>query len=332
MTAPLLWLLLLAIPFRAAAAPPCASECKELKKKGELRPGVPVEDCTLRLCHEAARTLYQRDAFEEALKALDHIRDERAGSPSYELDRGLVLYALGRLDEAIESFDRVLEALATSLRAGTQRGHALARLGQLDEAKAQFERLRELPGASRELKGVRTSSYLLGAIGVIELRQGKLKKGKRDLEEALEDDGSNGLAATMLYKVVPSLESQDLSPEAIGLLERAYEEIALGRPKKGIAIFEKIVDRWPRYEVGWRILGQTYFARLDYRACEDVYRRAEKNLPKRTELGLERIRCTILRHGLGSQEAQAAVDELRRRAVSDPDNPRLKELLFALDL
>ena len=325
-------LLVAATSVAAAEMPPCARECTRLALKGELRAGVGVEACTLQLCQEEARKLYRRGAFGEALSALDHIREERTGAPSYELDRGLVLYALGRFEEAVAAFDRVLESFPSSVRAGTQKAHALARLGRLDEARAQFEELQELPGTAREYKGLRTSSYLLGNLGVIRLRQGDVKGGKKGLERALDEDGSNSLAATMLYKVVPALEADVLEPEAIGKLEEAYEELALGRRDRAVASFEQVVERWPRFETGWRVLGELHFASLDYASCEAVYRRAEQSLPAVTDLRLERIRCTILRYGVTSEQARAALDELRGLAEEDPDNSRIKEFLFALDL
>jgi tetratricopeptide (TPR) repeat protein len=312
--------------------PPCAAECARLAEEGELKLGVSADVCTLRLCQEAARSLYRRGEFEEALRALDHIREGRAGSPSYELDRGVVLYALGRLDEAVASFDRVLETLPSSIRAGTQRAHALTRLGRLEEARAQFEEILDLPGVTQEFKRIRTSSYLLGNIGAIKLRQGDLKGGKADLVQALDEDGSNALAATMLHKVVPSLESGAVEPEAIGLLEKAYEQMSLGRVDDAASSFEQVLERWPRFEPAWWVLGGLHFARLDYAACEDVYGRAERTLRAVTDFGLERIRCTILRYGVTSEEARAAIGELRKRAERDPENRRLKDMLLALDL
>jgi tetratricopeptide (TPR) repeat protein len=316
----------------ADAPPPCAKRCSELKEQGELRATVTVEACTIRLCQEEGRALYRRGAFEEALAALDHIRERRVGSPAYDLDRGLVLYGLGRFDEAVEAFDKVLEVFPTSVRAATQRAHALTRLDRLDDAQEQFEKLLELDGIAQEYKGLRTSSYLLGNIGVLKLRRGKLKDGKSDLERSLDADGSNSLAATMLYKVVPALEADALGPEAIGLLANSYEELALGRRDEAVAGFEQVVKRWPRFEVGWRVLGDFYFAGLDYATCEEVYRRAERSLPDVTDLRLDRIRCTILRHGVTAPESRAALKELQEIAEQEPDNPRVKEMRLALDL
>jgi tetratricopeptide (TPR) repeat protein len=314
------------------AEPPCAKTCPELAKRGELRPGVAVIACTLRICEEEARRLYTRGDFPEALAALEHIREGRTGMPAYELDRGLVLYALERYAEAVEAFDRVLRALPTSLRAGAQRGHALARLGRLEEAQAQLEKLLELPGLEREFKGISTSSYLRGNVGVLKLRQGKLAEAKADLEQALADDGSNRLAATMLHRVVPALEAGSLDPDAIGELERAYEDLALGRHEQAVEGFESVVARWPGFEATWWLLGEIHFARLDYAACEDVYGRAARSVPAATDFGAEKLRCRILRYGVGSTEGREAIAELRSLADAHPDNRRLRELLFALDL
>jgi tetratricopeptide (TPR) repeat protein len=328
-----LLLLFFAVEGRAVEArPPCAKECETLVRSGELRPGVSVVACTLRLCQEEARQLYADGRYEEALGALDHIREGRGGMPSYELERGLVLYALGRFEEAVAAFEKVLEGLPSSFRAASQRAHALARLDRLDEAHAQFEKLLELPGVDREFRRLRASSYLRGNMGVIELRQGKIEQGKASLQKALDEDGSNSLAGTMLYKVVPSLEAGALEPEAIGLLERSYEDLALGLHPDAIAGFTSVVDRWPRFEVGWWVLGEIQFARLDYAACEDVYTRAAESLPAVADFKVERLRCTLLRHGVTSEEGREAVAELRTLAELHPENRRLQELLFALDL
>lgn len=330
-----LLLVLLLLTSAGAAAeeePPCAKRCQELAEQGQLRTGVGPLSCSIRLCQEEARSLYRRGEFEEALAALDHIREQRSGAPAYELDRGLILYGLGRLEDAVAAFDQVLEALPMSVRAGGQRAHALTRLGRLDEAQQQFEKLLELEGVDRDYKGLRTSSYLLGNIGVLKLRRGKLKEGKRDLERALEEDGSNSLAATMIYKIVPPLESGELEAEAIGLLVESYEELALGRRDQAVAGFEEVVQRWPRFEEGWRMLGSLHYAGLNYAACEEVYRRAEQSLPGVTDLRLDRIQCTVLRYGVTSPEARAALKELREIAEQEPDNPRVREMRLALDL
>lgn len=316
----------------AAEPPPCAKECEELERKGELRKGVPIKACVLRVCQETARQLYGHARYAEALAALDYIRERRAGAPSYELERGLAVYALGRFEEAIEHFDRVLLELPKSLRAGAQRGHALVRLGRLDEAHAQFQKLLELPGISREYRGLKTSSYVLGNLGMIELRQGKLAEAKATLDRAMEEDPANDLAGTMLYKVLPAIEAGDLEPQAIAILERAHQDYALGRFDEAIEGFDRVVTRWPRFEMGWWILGGLHFARVDYVACEEVYGRAARSRPDLADFEIERIRCTMLRYGVHSEEGRAAVEDLRRLAEKDPDNRRLKGLLLALDL
>ena len=136
----------------------------------------------------------------------------------------------------------------------------------------------------------------------------------------------------MLYKVVPSLEAGTLEPEAIGVLERSYEDLALGRHREAEAGFASVVERWPRFEVGWWVLGEIHFARLDYAACEDIYGRAALSLPAVADFQIESLRCTLLRYGVSSDEGRQAVAELRTLAEQHPQNRRIKEILFALDL
>ena len=332
MTSRLLVALLLLSATPAAAEPPCARECQDLKDRGELRKGVPIEACTLRMCQETARQLYGHGRYGDALEALDYIQEKRAGAPSYELERGLVVYALGDFEGAIVHFDRVLEDLPTSVRAGAQRGHALVRLGRLEEGQKQFEEMAKLPGTAREFRKLKTSSYLLGTIGMIKLRRGKIPEARVDLEQALDTDPRNDLAGTMLHKVLPSIEAGDLSPDAIGVLEKAHQDFALGKFDEAIVGFDRVVTKWPRFEMGWWALGGIHLARVDYVACTDVYGRAARGRPDLTDFQVEKIRCTMLLHGIDSKEGRAAVEELRVLSEQDPENTRLKGLLMALDL
>jgi tetratricopeptide (TPR) repeat protein len=330
---PLFGVLLLLMPVVVAAEPPsCVTECEELQKSGDLKSGVPIEACVLRVCQESARQLYGHGRYQEALAALDYIQEERAGAPSYELERGLVFYALADFERAVVHFDRVLETIPSSFQAGAQRAHALVRLGRFDEAIAQFEKLLELPGAQRSFRKLKTTSYILGNLGMIKLRQGKIAEAKADLDRAMEEDPKNDLAGTMRYKVLPSIEAGDLEPEAIGILEQGHQDFALGHHDKAIEEFNEVVTRWPRFEMAWWVLGGIYLARVDYVGCTDVYGRAAKARPDLTDFQVEKIRCTVLQYGIDSDEGKAAVEELRVLSESQPDNQRLKGLFMALDL
>ncbi len=312
--------------------PPCANSCPEFAQTGELRAGVAITECTRVVCQQEARRLYAKGEFPEALAALEHISDGRTGMPGYELDLGLVLYALRRFEEAVVAFDRVLEKFPTNMDAGVQKGHALGRLGRLEEARAQFEKLLDLPGVAEQYKEIRTSSYLAATIGVILLREGKIQEGKAELQRALDGDTNNPLAPTMLNSVVPALEAGSLDPEAIGELQLADEEVANGRHDRAVAGFESVVSRWPRFETTWQVLAEIHISRLDYAACEDVYRRAARNIPSSTDFRIERLRCRILRYGAGTDEGRAAIADLQTLANDHPENRRVRDLLSDLGL
>jgi tetratricopeptide (TPR) repeat protein len=256
---PALWLAglaLLAAPVAGDAAPLCASDCEDLAEKGELRESVTVQECAASVCHQEGRNLYRQNKHEEALASLDYVQETLAESPSYLLDRGLVLYALERFEEALATFDKILETRPTSFRAGAQRAHTLARLGKLELAQAQFEAMSEWPGAKREFREIKTTSYLRGNIGLLKLRRGDLAGGKSDLEEAIEIDGNNSLADTLLHRVVPSLEDGTLSPGGLTQLTAAFEAIELAQAKLAEESFRALLEDSPRYVPGYLILAQ----------------------------------------------------------------------------
>lgn len=313
------------------ALPACAQQCQKLMLQGELAQGVDVLACAKTVCLEAGRRLYRENKLEPSLVALDYVREAYRGDPAFELDRGSVLYALGRYNEALQSFDAVVRVFPDSIRGGAQRGHTLVRLGRLDDAQTQFESLLAKPGVEKQYRKLDTRSYLRGNIALVRLRKGDLVAGKADLQRALELDPGNRLADTLLRRVIPALESGKLDPEGLAVLEVAFEELALGRLDRAARDFEQVIQRWPRYAPAYLLLAEGFRANLRYAECEDLLRQAEAKLPDDLEVRLQRIRCTLLRHGVASTASKPALAELRQIADKHPDNRLARELLAALE-
>lgn len=311
--------------------PACAQQCQKLLLDGQLAEGVDVLACAKTVCLEAARRLYRDNKLEPSLAALDYIREAYRGDPAYELDRGSVLYALGRFPEALESFDAVVRVFPDTIRGGAQRGHTLVRMGRLDDAQAQFESLMAKPGIEKQYRKLDTRSYLIGNIGLVRLRKGDFVQGKADLQRALELDPGNRLADTLQRRVIPALESGKLDPEGLSKLEVAFEELALGRLDRASKDFEEVIQRWPRFAPAYLLLAEGFRANLRYAECEDLLRQAEAQLPEDLEVRLQRIRCTLLRHGVASAASKPAIAELRQIADKHPDNRLARELLAALE-
>jgi tetratricopeptide (TPR) repeat protein len=326
---------LLALSFASGSAaeapPPCAQGCRKLAADGDLAVGVSEKDCTLRVCEEEARDLYGSGDYEAAIASLDYIRKDRAESPAYQMDRGLVLYALGRFEEALESFDVVVKAFPNGIRGGAQRAHTLARLGRTDDAIAQFRKLETVPGAERTFRDLRTGSYLAGNIGSIELRQGKLEQGKASLRRALEIDGKNQLAQTLLHKLVPALEAGTLDGDGLFELQVAFEDISLGRPQEAARHLETVVRTNPRFPVPYLLLAEGLRNQTRYAECEEVLREAEKNIPDDSDVRVQRIRCGLLRYGVASEKSKPLIAELKQIRANDPENQGARRMLEAID-
>jgi tetratricopeptide (TPR) repeat protein len=332
---PVAWLALTApAPAQEAAAtpePPCARDCQALDREGKLREGVTVQLCAASVCQQEGRELYRRNRHAAALESLDYVEPVLGSSPAYQMDRGLVLYALERLEEALASFEAVLEAHPTSIRAGAQRAHTLSRLGRLDDSQAQFEMMFGWPGTAREFRGIKTKSYLRGNVALLKLRKGDIRGGTRDLDRALEIDGNNSLANTLLHTVVPHLEAKTLSPEGLGYLTAAFEALELQRAESANVAFQALVTDSPRYAPAYEVLAQGFVARSEYSECESLLRLAEERIPENVDLSFQRLRCAILRHGVHSSAAKPAISELKALAEAHPDNELGQQLLIALD-
>ncbi len=309
----------------------CVASCRDLAARGELAPGVTAAACEARLCQEDGRKLYEKGDYAGSIAALDHVSAANAGSPAFQMDRGVTLYALGRFDEAIACFERVIRIFPNGIRAGAQRGHALVRLGRFDDAIAQFRLLIDTPGVDASYNELRSSSYLRGNIGAVELRQGKLAQGKADLTQALEIDGKNLLASTMLNQIVPALEQGTLAPESLGQLQTAMEELALGDAREAGVLLEAVIRSSPRFAVAYQLLGQGLKSQRRYDECEELLRTAEQQLPNDVDIRLSRIECGLLRYGVSSAKGKPLIAELKQVRSSNPNSIRALRLLEAID-
>jgi len=322
--------LLLGAP-QVRAAPPCVKQCEELEEKGELRSGVSPQGCLVRVCQQEARRLYEENEFDKALESLDYLNEKLEQSPTYQLDRGKLYYALGRFPEALASFERILRGFPRNVRAASQRGHTLLRLGRYDAARAQFEKLLEDPATQGEFKRLNTHSYLRGNIGVLKLLQGDAEAGKAELDRALEIDGRNKTARLYREEVVPYLEAETLGPDGVMQLLVAYEEVSFQRFVPAAKELQKLIQRWPLFSPGYRRLAQILTSYHEYESCEVALALGEKYLPDDVDLRAERLRCALLRIGPTTKEARPALAEVRALAEAHPENERLKQILVALD-
>lgn len=322
-------ILLASVP--AAAATSCLDECPELARQGLLEEGLGIDECKRTVCVGESRSHYQAGRYQQALASLDSIQELAGEYEAYQFQRGIVLYALGRHEEALENFTLVTDAHPESMRAGAQRAHLLVRLERPEQALAQFRALLEVPQAEVEHAGIRSKSYLLGNIGIIELRQGELEAGRKHLDEALQIDGQNSVAGTYLYRVVPALDSGALGPDGIALLLSGSEQRSLGLAADATRDFERLVEAWPRFGLGWRMLSEIQVARAAYAECETLLRRAERALPDDVEIRIQRIRCQLLDSGVEAEGSDAAIAELEQVVLEHPENGRARDLLTALD-
>lgn len=324
-------LLLALAPRTSLAEPVCVVSCRTLAAEGSLAEGVTVEVCAQRTCHEEARLLYRTDRFPEALESIDYLEESRQTSPAYHLDRGLILYALERYAEALVEFDFVVRVFPEGVRPGSQRAHTLARLGRVDEAEKQFRLLLQAPGAEVTYRGLRTKSYLTGNIALLELRRGNFAKGKALMEEALEIDGTNQLASSYLYRVIPSLEAGTLEPAGLTLLEESFEDMSLGRYQKSADRLRQVIERWPAYGTAYLLLAQGLRNQKRFEDCETLLATAETHIADDSEITAQRIHCGLLWRGVNSDDSKPLIAELRALNARDPDNRSAADMLRAIE-
>ena len=307
--------------------------CFELEKSGQLREGVSAAGCMQRVCQEDGRRFYRANRFEEALGSLTQVEGLLRGSPSLALDKGEVFYALYRFDEALAKFDEVLDTFPQSVRAAAQRAHTLIRLGRLPEARSQFEKMLGFENSKAEFKGkgLRSNSYVTGNLAVLKLMEGDVAGGKREFQHALELDPRNPLAHTYLDRMVPELEAKQVGPDGVAMIQVVFEELSFGRGNDAVKLIGEMLKRWPNFRLGYVVAADTQRRYGNFYACEDTLTAALSRFPKDVKIQVERIRCTLMRKGVRSTEALPDVADLKRLAITDPDDALIQEILMLLE-
>ncbi|MFI5316900.1 MAG: tetratricopeptide repeat protein [Myxococcota bacterium] len=303
-----------------------------MAEKNQLRPGVAESGCVVNLCQMEGRRLYGEGDYEGAMKSLGVVSERLSRSPSFLLDRGLVYYALGQFELALADFDGVLDLSADNFQASAQRAHTLIRLDKLGEARAQFEKLLATPGADREFRGLRTRSYLQGNIGVIDLLSGETDKGKKELQQALDEDGRNSLASTYIYRVLPAMDNKTIDGKGVLLLLTASEDVGINRRDAALKSIDILIDKYPKFPETYFLAAELFRDSGHYEECEKRLLIGERALPEDVDLKAERLRCTLLKVGPMSDAAKEPMAELKKLNAAHPDNPLTKQILRALDV
>jgi len=321
----------LALP-AGAADPPCVERCHEMATKGQLRAGVNEKGCVTNVCQEDGRRFYKNGEYDQALASLAVLSERLERSPSYRLDRGLVYYALGRFDDALIDLDASLASVPDAFRATAQRGHTLIRLHRFDDAHAQFTKLLESKAAAHEFRGLRTRSYLLGNLAVIDVLRGDTAKGKTELQEALQIDGRNTQASTYIYRVLPQLDAGTIDRDGVFAFYAATEDAGLGDRKRAEQEVAAVIEKYPKFAESYFLEAQLLRSSHRYEDCERILSSGERAIPAEVDLKAERLRCALLKSGPTSAAAKPALAELKRLNETHPDNALVKEILHALDL
>ena len=314
----------------APVVPSCEETCEQMRDSGDLRQDVSAAECQVRICREQARRLYEKDEFEGALASLDQIHGLAAFSSWYQLERGLVYYALPDFDRALISFNNVMAAKPESVRGAAQRAHTLMRLGRLPEARAQFGQILEFGAADLEFKKLKTRSYVRGMLGVIRLIEEDLSGGKRELKKALQIDGRNRLVRGFLDKVVPGLERGELQYGSLPHLMAAREDLELRKANGALRKLSTVINESPEYMPTYLQAATIQRLYLDFAGCETTLRIAETLFPEATEVFAERIRCTMMRYGIHAPESGPSIAQLKALAAKDPGNPLVEEILLLI--
>lgn len=311
---------------------PCVTRCREMAQKNQLRDGVSEAGCVTNLCQEEGKRFYTEGKYDAALKSLGSVSELLSRSPSFLLDRGLVYYALGQFELALADFDGILLAVPESFQAGAQRAHTLVRLRKLGAAREQFTKLLASPASQRDFRGLRTGSYLQGNVGVIDVINGDLAKGKKELQDALESDGRNSLASTYIYRVIPQLDKGTIDGDGVYLLLTASEDVGINRRDSARDSIEKLVSKYPKFPETYFLAADLYRNTGHYEECERLLLIGEKALPGEVDLKAERLRCTLLKVGPTSDAAKGPIADLKALSAANPDSALPREILRALDI
>ena len=311
---------------------PCVVQCRELASKGPLKAGVNEQGCQITVCQEDGRARYKETNYKAALASLAVVQDRLETSPSFLLQRGLVYYGMGRFNDALKDFDAILAAVPDSFQGGAERAHTLMRLSRVAEAREEFQKLMDSPAAQSEFRGLRTKSYLQGNIGVIDVIQKDIPKGKKELEQALADDGRNTLASSYIYRIVPQVEKKTIDGDGILLLQGASEDVGLNNRDAAREAIERLVQKYPKFPETYFLAGELYRNTGHYEECERLFKVGENAIPDEVDIHAERMRCTLLRVGPTSPEAHDTISDLKQLAFDHPDEPLPKAILRSLDI
>jgi tetratricopeptide (TPR) repeat protein len=314
-----------------AADPPCIAQCREMAAKKQLRAGVNEQGCVTNLCQQDGRRLYREGQYDAALASYQVLAEKLSRSPSFLLDRGVVYYAQGRFELALGDFDTVIGLVPDSFQGGAERAHTLMRLGRWSDARAQFQKLLDMPGAQREFRGLRTTSYIQGNLGAIDLLSGDYGRGKKELQNALETDGRNSLASSYLYRVLPQLEAKTIDSNGIALLLGASEDVGLGRRDAAKKAIDELLAKYPKFPETYFLAAELYRNSGYYEVCERTLRAGEREVPGDIDLKAERLRCTLLKVCPMSTEAKQPLAELKSLASSHPDNALVQQIVEAIE-
>jgi tetratricopeptide (TPR) repeat protein len=300
--------------------------------KNQLKEGMTEEGCAASVCQEEGRHLYTQGNYEAALQSLSAVSERLSRSPSFLFDRGLVYYSLGKFDFALADFDGILAIGSDSFQAAAQRAHTLVRLAKFGDAHTQFEKLLSSPGAKREFRGLRTESYLQGNMGVIDLITGDRKKAETELKKAVEIDGSNSLATTYIFRVVPQMDKKTIDGNGVYMLLTASEDVGIPRRDAARETIEQLVQKYPKFPETYFLAAELYRTTGHYEECERILTIGEKAISEEPDIKAERLRCTLLRVGPTSAAAKGPIAELKKLSADNPGNPLSKKILEALDI
>ena len=102
-------------------------------------------------------------------------------------------------------------------------------------------------------------------------------------------------------------------------------------PNPALKQMQSVLSRWPDFKLGYFVVADTQRRYGAFDQCEDTLKLAELRFEDDIDLHAERIRCSLLRHGVHSNAAMPSIAELRDLARKDPNDPLVREIMTLLD-